>query len=139
LIEASSCGGIVIYRDKVLLLYKNHIGRYDGWVLPKGTVEKGESFKQTTVREVREEAGAVASIVKYVGKTRYTFKNDSDYIIKTVYWYLMTADSFYCKPQTEEHFAGAGYYGCEDAYKLLKYHDEKQALEKACYEYFNIS
>ena len=30
----------------------------DGWVLPKGTVEKGETNEQTAVREVNEEAGA---------------------------------------------------------------------------------
>jgi len=138
LIEAASCGGIVIHRGKILLLYKNHVGRYDGWVLPKGTVEKGESLKQTAVREVREEAGADAKIIKYVGKTRYMFKNDNNYINKTVYWYLMKADSFFCKPQTEEHFADAGFYGHEEAYNLLKYHDEKQALEKACSDYYEL-
>ena len=39
--EATSCGGVVIYRGKILLLYKSYKNRYDGWVLPKGTVEKG--------------------------------------------------------------------------------------------------
>ena len=36
--EAISCGGIVIYRGKVLCLYKNFFDHYHGWVLPKGTV-----------------------------------------------------------------------------------------------------
>ena len=43
MIEAVSCGGVVIHRGKVLLLYKNQNGRYIGWVMPKGTVEKGEN------------------------------------------------------------------------------------------------
>ncbi len=38
--EAASCGGVVIFRGKILLLYKSYKNRYDGWVLPKGTVEK---------------------------------------------------------------------------------------------------
>ena len=42
MIEATSCGGVVIFRGKVLLLYKNYKNKYEGWVLPKGTVEKGE-------------------------------------------------------------------------------------------------
>lgn len=40
MIEATSCGGVVIFRGKVLLLYKNYKNKYEGWVLPKGTVEK---------------------------------------------------------------------------------------------------
>lgn len=38
--EAVSCGGVVIFRGKVLVLYKNFMNSRDGWVLPKGTVEK---------------------------------------------------------------------------------------------------
>ena len=32
--EAVSCGGVVIYRSKVLVLYKNFMNSRDGWVLP---------------------------------------------------------------------------------------------------------
>ena len=52
MIEAVSCGGVVIYKWKILLLYKNQNGRYMGWVLPKGTVEEGETYRQTALREV---------------------------------------------------------------------------------------
>ena len=38
MIEATSCGGVVIYRGKILALYKSYKNRYEGWVLPKGTV-----------------------------------------------------------------------------------------------------
>ena len=44
MIEATSCGGVVIFRGKILLLYKNYKNKYEGWVLPKGTVEEGEEF-----------------------------------------------------------------------------------------------
>ena len=47
MIEATSCGGVVIFRGKILLLYKNYKNRYEGWVLPKGTVEEGEEYKET--------------------------------------------------------------------------------------------
>ena len=62
MIEAISCGGVVIFRGKILLLYKNYRNRYEGWVLPKGTVEQGEEYKDTAIREVLEETGAKASI-----------------------------------------------------------------------------
>jgi len=134
-IEAVSCGGVVIHKGKVLLLYKNQNGKYIGWVLPKGTVEPNESFKQTALREVKEETGATARIVKYIGKTQYTFRGAEDIINKTVHWYLMLADSFHCKPQAEEFFADAGFYKRHEAYHLLKFHDEKQIMMRAYNEY----
>lgn len=66
--KAVSCGGVVIYRNKILLLYKNFRNRYEGWVLPKGTVELGETHKETALREVKEETGVSAKINEYVGK-----------------------------------------------------------------------
>ena len=58
-----SCGGVVIFKGKILLLYKKYKKRYDGWVLPKGTVEAGEEFEETAFREVREESGVFGRIV----------------------------------------------------------------------------
>ena len=135
MIEAVSCGGVVIHRGKILLLYKNQNGRYMGWVMPKGTVEPGESFKETALREVREETGASAKIVRYIGKTQYTFQGTKDFVNKTVHWYLMITDSFYCKPQAEEFFVDAGYYKQHEAYYLLKFNDEKQIMKRAYSEY----
>ena len=64
MIEATSCGGVVIFRGKILVLYKSYKNKYEGWVLPKGTVEAGEDFKETAAREVLEETGVRASIIK---------------------------------------------------------------------------
>ena len=99
MIKATSCGGVVIFRGKILLLYKNYKNRYDGWVLPKGTVEAGEEYKETALREVHEETGVKASAIKYVGKSQYTFNTAHDVVVKQVHWYLMMADSYYSKPQ----------------------------------------
>ena len=74
MIEATSCGGVVIFRGKILALYKNYKNKYEGWVLPKGTVEPGEEYPETAIREVLEETGAKASIIKYVGKSQYWHK-----------------------------------------------------------------
>lgn len=133
--DAISCGGIVFHKGKVLLLYKNQSGKYMGWVLPKGTLEKGESFKEAALREVKEETNVSAKIVKYIGKTQYNFRGLSDIINKTVYWYLMTSNSFYCKPQIEEYFSDVGYYKQHEAYHLLKFQDEKRIMKQAFFEY----
>lgn len=135
MIEATSCGGVVIFRGKILLLYKNVRNKYEGWVLPKGTVEEGEEWPQTALREVLEESGSKAVIVKYVGKSEYTFTVPEDVVEKEVHWYLMMADSYYCKPQKEEFFMDSGFYKYHEAYHLLKFANEKQILEKAYAEY----
>ena len=122
MIEATSCGGVVIFRGKVLLLYKNYKNKYEGWVLPKGTVEKGVS----------------ASIIKYVGKSNYTFNTAFDVVNKDVHWYLMMADSYYSKPQREEYFVDSGYYKYHEAYHLLKFPNEKDILEQAYAEYVEL-
>ena len=133
--EAVSCGGVVIHDGKVLLLYKNQNGRYKGWVLPKGTVEPGETYQQTALREVKEETNSDAEIVKYIGKTQYTFRGNEDIVSKTVHCYLMVTDSFDCKPQAEEFFVDAGFYKQHEASYLLKFHDEKQMMRRAFMEY----
>ena len=131
MIEATSCGGVVIYRKKILLLYKNYRNRYEGWVLPKGTVEKGENHRETAIREVREETGVTGKIIDYIDKSEYSFNTPSGIVNKEVYWYLMTADSYYSKPQREEFFYDSGYYKYIEAYHLLKFPNEKNILEKA--------
>lgn len=138
MIEAVSCGGVVIYKWKILLLYKNQNGKYTGWVLPKGTVESGETFKDTALREVNEETGSTPRIIKYISKSQYSFKGDTDTVSKTVHWYLMSANSFYCKPQKEEYFMDAGFYKFHEAYHLLKFKDERQVLKTAYNEYCRI-
>ena len=130
MIEAKSCGGLVIYRGKILLLYKNYNNRYEGWVLPKGTVEKGESNEATALREVKEEAGVDGVIVEYIDRTVYSFVVPEDTVSKEVYWYLMRSGSYDSKPQSEEYFRDSGYYKYHEAYHLLKFDNERYILEK---------
>ena len=138
MIKATSCGGVVIFRGKILVLYKNIRNKYEGWVLPKGTVEAGEEYKETALREVREESGLSASVIKYIGKSQYTFSAPEDIVEKDVHWYLMMADSYYSKPQREEYFQDSGYYKYIEAYHLLKFSNEKQILERAYSEYLDL-
>ena len=99
--EATSCGGVVIFRGKILVLYKNYKNRYEGWVLPKGTVEPGEEPQDTAVREVLEESGASVKIVKYIGDTQYIF------VLRTVFTANRREKSFLKIPgiiSTMRHF-----------------------------------
>ncbi len=138
MIEATSCGGVVIHRGKILALYKSYRNRYEGWVLPKGTVEEGETHEETALREVAEETGVRASIVKFIGTSQYNFTVPEDTVSKEVYWYLMAADSYHSKPQREEYFIDSGYYKFHEVYHLLRFSNEKQIVEKAYQEYLQL-
>ncbi len=138
MVQAVSCGGVVIHRGKILLLYKNFRNRYEGWVLPKGTVEKDEEYKDTALREVSEEAGVAGNIIKYVGKSQYSFMVAHEQVVKDVHWYLMKANNYYSKPQKEEYFVDSGYYKYHEAIHLVKFPNERHILEKAYSEYLEL-
>ena len=120
MIEAISCGGVVIFRGKILVLYKNFKNRYEGWVLPKGTVEprrkvsadgpargKGRDRGQSEYRKVYRQKPVSLSVPE--GEVN-----------KQVYWYLMRGESYYSKPQREEYFVDSGFYKYHEAYHLLR-------------------
>ena len=44
MIEATSCGGVVIFRGKILLLYKSYKNKYEAGSWPKGT---GRSWRKS--------------------------------------------------------------------------------------------
>ena len=138
MIEAVSCGGLVIHRGKILLLYKNYNNKYEGWVLPKGTVEQGESHEDTALREVKEEAGVTGQIIEYIDRTLYSFVVPEDTVSKEVHWYLMKAPSYESKPQSEEYFRDSGYYKYHEIYHLLRFTNEKQIVERAYQEYLDL-
>ena len=64
MIEATSCGGVVIHQGKILALYKSYRNRYEGWVLPKGTVEKGETFDLDLYSAVYDTSGEIIQYEK---------------------------------------------------------------------------
>ena len=62
--RAGAFGCIFDERDRVLLCHRRDI---DAWNLPGGGVEDGETPWDATVREIREEVGVDAEIVRITG------------------------------------------------------------------------
>ena len=131
--EEISSGGVVVFGNAILLLRK-----YNGdWVLPKGKVEEEENTSHTAIREVFEEGGVKAEIIKYLGKIHYSFKNgwqEYELVNKTVHWYLMKARSMDCIPLKEEGFVEARFVHIKRATELAKYDDERNIIAKAINE-----
>jgi 8-oxo-dGTP diphosphatase len=49
-----------------------HRPKYDDWSLPKGKLDRGESFEQAAVREVLEETGLRCRLRQELQEVRYT-------------------------------------------------------------------
>src|SRR3989339_851668 len=57
-------GAVIIIKDKKILLIKRHKCGRNYYVLPGGTMEKGETIKQTAIREAKEETGFYVTLSK---------------------------------------------------------------------------
>jgi 8-oxo-dGTP diphosphatase len=101
MIKEFSAGGIVfkpttnnqlLTADNVVWLVCRH-SQHKGWVFPKGFIgdhKEGETKEETAVREVEEETGVKAKILKELSKPAgyfYVWQGEKRY--KTVYYYLM--------------------------------------------------
>ncbi|MGB5369576.1 MAG: NUDIX hydrolase [Flavobacteriaceae bacterium] len=81
-----AAGGVVTNKaGKVLFIYRN-----DKWDLPKGKLDKGETFEACALREVAEETGVQDLVLENFLKTTYhVFKSNGKYKLKEVHWYAM--------------------------------------------------
>ncbi|MFZ0547905.1 MAG: NUDIX hydrolase [Candidatus Promineifilaceae bacterium] len=70
-------------RGKELALV--HRPRYDDWVLPKGHIDKGESWEDTAVREVVEETCCEAKLGDYAGSISYLVNNKPKIVL---FWHM---------------------------------------------------
>lgn len=72
------------------------------WGLPKGAVTKGETPEQAALREVQEETGLRATILRQLDSIEYFFRAGDTLIHKKVDFYLMRYDDGDLLPQLSE-------------------------------------
>ena len=84
-----SCGGVMLDGNKVLLVQVKSMKGRKIWTFPKGHIESGETPRQAALREVLEETGYRAGILRPLLKVRYAFTLKGKYVKKVVQWYLM--------------------------------------------------
>lgn len=127
---AFSAGGIIFNKKGQILMIEDAFGR---WTFPKGLIDKGETPEQAAVREVKEEVGVDAEIIKRLTKDDYWYvakwEKEKPRVHKTVYWFLMKAEGS-PKPQTSE-ITNARWLDPKQIAKLETYVNTQKILKKA--------
>lgn len=112
-----AAGGVVTNNnDKTLLIY-----RLKKWDLPKGKLDKGESFKIAAVREVEEETRIKVKLKSHITTTWHTYAIKNKPILKRNKWYAMVClDDSAMKPQKRENIEKVEWMTEEEASIVLK-------------------
>ena len=107
-----SAGGVVYKHEEpqngtrrtTKILVAQH-SQHHGWVFPKGLVDpsassgRAETKEEAALREVKEEAGISAKIIKPLTPAIYWYAFQREKIKKTVYYFLME----YVSGDTKDH------------------------------------
>ena len=101
------------------------------WTLPKGWIDVGETLEETAIREVKEEGGVEAKIIKKIETIKYFYKHpERGNILKFVTFFLME-----WKSDSPEGFDGETsevvWLLLKEACKKLSQSQERQILKKA--------
>ena len=145
-----SSGGVVFRQDKWLITRTSKSKLYPKtyWRLPKGWIDNitpeipglmasgrvkadEESLQKCALREVREEGGVKAKIIKKIGTEKYFYNApDKGRILKFVTFYLMEYISDLPEGFGEET-SEIVWLPFEEACKKLSFSGEKRILKKA--------
>ncbi|MBI2611642.1 NUDIX domain-containing protein [Candidatus Gottesmanbacteria bacterium] len=130
-----SAGGIVFQKSgkKVLWLVCQH-SQHKGWVFPKGLIGdtiKDEKSEDTAVREVEEETGIKAKIIKKLpNPATYWYVWQGDKRFKTVIYFLME----YVKGDIAKHdheMQDVEWLPTDKVLDRLTYKSDKKAFQEA--------
>lgn len=125
-----SCGCIIISNEKVLLVQN----RNGNWAFPKGHVEKGETEKETALRETKEETNLDVEIIsekKYV----INYISKKNMMKKVIYFVANPLSNDYIK--LDKEISNIGYYDLDEALDILTYQDIKDKYQEFLNDYRN--
>ena len=118
-----AAGGVVLHAGRVLLV---HRPRYDDWTLPKGKLDRGESYEDAALREVLEETGLRCTLGRELGGTEYRDRKDRAKVVR--YW-LMALDSEPGAFEPNDEVDEVRWMEVEEAAVALTYDRDREVLD----------
>jgi len=128
--EHSSGGAVVALRDGIAHVAMIATRGRSRWGLPKGAVTKGETSEEAALREVQEETGLEAKIVKPLDTIEYFFRAGDSLIRKRVDFYLMQHTGGTMTPQLSE-VDDVEWVPLSEAIERASFDSERKLLETA--------
>ena len=128
--EHSSGGAVISFRDGAPFVALIATRGRTRWGLPKGAVSKGETSEAAALREVQEETGLEAQIVKPLDTIEYFFRAGDSLIRKRVDFYLMQHTGGTLTPQLSE-VDDAEWVELGEAIERASFESERKLLEIA--------
>lgn len=127
--EHSSGGAVIDSRQGGLFVAMIATRGKTRWGLPKGAVSEGETSEQAACREVLEETGLQAEIVRTLDTIEYFFRAGDTLIQKKVDFYLMRYLAGEITPQLSE-VDDAQWIELDDAIARASFDSERKLLER---------
>ena len=103
-----------------------HRPRYDDWSLPKGKLDRGETFEEAAAREIEEEIGAVCTFGEELPPTTY---RDNKKRLKIVRYWLMEVVRVDFEPNDEVD--ELRWVSPEAAIEILSYERDRTLVDHA--------
>ena len=128
--EHSSGGAVIAVRGGAPHVALIATRRKTRWGLPKGAVSQGETSEQAALREVLEETGIEAEIVKPLDTIEYYFRAGDTLIRKRVDFYLMRYVAGELTPQLSE-VDDVEWVELSEAIHRASFESERKLLENA--------
>ena len=131
--EHSSGGAVISFRDGVAFVAMIATRNRTRWGLPKGAVVEGETSEQAALREVLEETGLEARVVKPLDTIEYFFRAGDTVIRKRVDFYLMNYIGGTLTPQLSE-VDDVEWVSLPESLERASFESERKLLETALSE-----
>ncbi len=127
-----SAGGVVVRDGEVVVIVPTRRAADGSKVLclPKGHLDPGETSQQAATREVREETGLSAELVKDLGEVRYWYRRDGRSVPKSVAFFLFR----YLSGDTADHddeVEEVRWMDLREAPNALSYQGEREVARRA--------